>query len=401
MDIVVSRVRASPGELPVEMAERKGLGHPDTICDAIAEECSRTLCRYYLKQFGRILHHNVDKVLLRAGSARPLFGGGEVLAPIELYLAGRATSDVGGVVVPVADLVVEAARTWFGRHLHALDPDKHLRIHCLLRPGSTDLQALFGRLSTAQVPLANDSVIGVGFAPLTDLERAVMTAETCLNSAPVKAACPETGEDVKVLGIRQGPRIRLTVACAFIARHVPSLECYLERREHARLLAIKAVARGAKGKEIAAAVNTADDPAKGSVYLTVTGTSAEAGDDGHTGRGNRASGLITPYRPMSLESAPGKNPVTHPGKLYQVTARRIAETLVSEVADVRAAQVYLAGSIGCPITDPQVVDLQLGLRKGARLDPVLPKVRSLVRYEVEQLPGLWRAIVEGTVTVLE
>jgi S-adenosylmethionine synthetase len=230
------------------MAERKGLGHPDTICDAIAEECSGALCRYYLERFGQILHHNVDKVLLRGGSARAVFGGGEVLAPIEVYLAGRATAEVGGVVVPVADLVVEAAQTWFGRHLHALDPSRHLKIHCLIRPGSADLQSLFGRRSAAQVPLANDSVIGAGFAPLTDLEHAVLAVEQHLNSAPVKRDCPEVGEDIKVLGVRHGAGIRLTVACAFIARHLPGLGNYLDRREHARLLAVSAAA-GAERQE--------------------------------------------------------------------------------------------------------------------------------------------------------
>ncbi len=29
----------------VEIVERKGLGHPDTICDALAETMSRNLCR--------------------------------------------------------------------------------------------------------------------------------------------------------------------------------------------------------------------------------------------------------------------------------------------------------------------------------------------------------------------
>ncbi len=54
---------------PVEIVERKGIGHPDTMCDALAEELSRTLCRYYLDNFGLVLHHNVDKALLRGGSA--------------------------------------------------------------------------------------------------------------------------------------------------------------------------------------------------------------------------------------------------------------------------------------------------------------------------------------------
>jgi S-adenosylmethionine synthetase len=401
VEIIVRRAGDPVVEaLEVEMAERKGLGHPDSICDAIAEEFSQALCRYYLKQFGRILHHNVDKVLLRGGSARAVFGGGEVLAPIELYLAGRATSDVGGIGVPVADLAVESTRTWFSRYLHALDPQRHIEIHCLVRPGSADLQALFARRSGDEIPLANDSVIGVGFAPLNDLERAIIATEQHLNSAEVKARCPEIGEDIKILGIRRGATVRLTVACAFVARHVPSLGQYLERREHVRRLAAEAARRAAGVTKVETEVNTADDPAAGSVYLTVTGTSAEGGDDGHTGRGNRISGLITPYRPMSLESLAGKNPLTHPGKLYQIAAQHIAAALPEEITEVEAAECYLAGAIGRPITEPEVVDVQVRWRKRSRPAGIESRIRQIVRREIERLPGLWRGIVRGATDAL-
>jgi S-adenosylmethionine synthetase len=82
-----------PGHSPVEIVERKGLGHPDTICDAIAEHVCVRLCRHYLERFGTILHHNVDKLLLAAGAARPAFGGGEVTAPMEIYIGGRAAGE--------------------------------------------------------------------------------------------------------------------------------------------------------------------------------------------------------------------------------------------------------------------------------------------------------------------
>ena len=52
----------------VEVVERKGIGHPDTICDALAEEVSRALSRTYLERFGRVLHHNDDKALLCGGA---------------------------------------------------------------------------------------------------------------------------------------------------------------------------------------------------------------------------------------------------------------------------------------------------------------------------------------------
>ena len=68
-------------------------------------------------------------------------------------------------------------------------------------------------------------------------------------------------------------------------------------------------------------VNALDDPKasdESGIYLTVTGLSAEQGDDGEVGRGNRVNGLITPSRAMSLEAAAGKNAVAHVGKLYNL-----------------------------------------------------------------------------------
>ena len=91
----------------VEVVERKGAGHPDTICDALAEEFSRNLCREYLRRTGRVLHHNVDKALLCGGAARPAFGGGELLEPIEIHLAGRAVREFKGVKAPVEEIAVE------------------------------------------------------------------------------------------------------------------------------------------------------------------------------------------------------------------------------------------------------------------------------------------------------
>src|SRR5512135_1369163 len=105
MNLVATALTSMPAhELPVEIVERKGLGHPDTICDALAEEFSRALCRYYVDGFGAVLHHNVDKALLFGGATRPAFGGGEMLAPIEIYLAGRATEEFRGSHIPIGEL---------------------------------------------------------------------------------------------------------------------------------------------------------------------------------------------------------------------------------------------------------------------------------------------------------
>jgi S-adenosylmethionine synthetase len=375
------------GDLPIEIVERKGLGHPDTICDAIAEAASLALSHFYVQRFGFVLHHNVDKVLLRGGAARPAFGGGSVEAPIEVYVAGRATHAYRGVTVPVERLVVDSARGWLASHLHALDEAHHVRVHCLVRPGSQDLVDLFERQRAGAPRLANDTSLGVGFAPFTPLERAVLAAERALRDDDA----PERGEDVKVMGVRAAGHAELTVACAMVAGHLPDMPAYLAARGRAATTAARVSQTGLD--TVAVAVNTADDPEHGSVYLTVTGTSAESGDDGQTGRGNRVSGLITPARPMTLESVAGKNPITHVGKIYNVAAMRLAEALVAEMADVRGADVLMVSRIGAPIDEPQAVHVRLRTDDPRVVPGLSARAREITRAHLARIGGLWEELL--------
>lgn len=379
-------------DLPVEIVERKGLGHPDTICDALAEQFGIALSRWYLERFGFILHHNVDKALLWGGAARPAFGGGEVLEPIEIYLAGRATRSFRGVTVPVEEIARRAARDWLAASLHALDPDRHVRVHCLIRPSSPELGELF--LRRPGTALANDTSFGVGYAPLSPLESAVLAVEQALNAPGVRRDRPEVGEDVKVMGLRQGSGGELTVGCALVGRHVVGMEDYLAKKAGVHALALEAAGNGL---EFAAAVNAADGDTPDSVYLTVTGTSAEAGDDGQVGRGNRINGLITPYRPMSLEAVAGKNPVSHVGKLYNVAASRLAARLVAEIEEIEEACCFLVSRIGAPVSEPRALDVKLRLARGASLADVRQRTAEIARGELSGIGDLWRELIERPV----
>jgi S-adenosylmethionine synthetase len=399
MDLVIS-ARAGPpvAELPVEIVERKGLGHPDSICDALAEELSLALCRFYVEHFGRVLHHNVDKALLRGGAARAAFGGGEVIEPIDIYIAGRAVLDAGGTRIPIDALAVDTVRAWFRRNLRTVDPERHLRVHCLIRPGSVDLAELFARPQEGDVPLANDTSCGVGFAPLTPLEWAVLAAERALTNAAFRDRHPATGEDVKVMGVRRGRDLRLTVACAAVARHVPDMAAY--RRFKADVaVAAGAAAEAAAGCPVTVEVNTADGETPGSLYLTVTGTSAEAGDDGEVGRGNRCNGLITPYRPMTMEAAAGKNPITHVGKLYSLVAGLAADAARRDIPGLRAAECLLVSQIGHPISAPQIADFRLDLVPGVTLDSVRAPVTAVLHRELGRLGTLWRDLMAGNLAI--
>jgi S-adenosylmethionine synthetase len=397
MRLVIDSLRDHRSSGSVEVVERKGMGHPDTLCDALAERLSRALCRHYLERFGTILHHNVDKALLVGGRARVEPGGGEILEPIEIILAGRAVTQVANERIPVEEIAIEEGRQLIRESFRELDPERHVRIRCLVRPGSADLAELFGRRGGGAAQLANDSSFGVGFAPLTPLELLVLELDRELGSAQFRDREPCSGEDTKIMAVRVDGLVELTVARAMIARHVPSIDHYVSAK---RRLAeqVKALAN-ARFPEVAVSVNAADDLDRGSIYLTVTGTSAESGDDGQVGRGNRITGLITPQRPMTLEAAAGKNPVNHVGKLYNLCAQQIAERIVAETQQVDGATCVLVSCIGSPIERPQLAEVRVRCVGYSSPEQMRPSIERITRAELAALPELWKRVVRGELSV--
>lgn len=369
----------------IEVVERKGIGHPDTICDAVADGFERALARYYRDRFGQLLHHNVDKALLIAGSARPAFGGGTIVAPIEIVLGGRATSELEGQAVPIEDIAEASVRDWLRRNLHALDAERHVRVRCATRGGSSELTGLFDRGAR---PLANDTSVGVGFWPRTRLEDQVLAIEADINDPSTKARHPELGEDVKIMGVRVGDATSFTVGCAFVDRHLPDIGTYVDAKAQ---LARRIEDRVGPAELV---VNAADDLERGEIFLTVTGTSAESGDDGQVGRGNRGNGLITPFRPMTLEAIAGKNPINHVGKLYNVAATRMARALVENVDHVQRAEVCLVSRIGAPIDEPSLVGLGIDAG-GGPVGPLRAPLEAVTRASLAGLTGIWEELIDG------
>lgn len=383
-----------PGTQPFEIVERKGIGHPDTIADALAEHFSVVLSRYYLDRFGFILHHNVDKVLVLGGEARPKYGGGTVTKPIEVFLAGRATTNFKGVRVPVETLAVESSREVFRRIFRTLDPERDVKVHCLVRPGSEDLVELFERQRHNGIWLANDSSIGVGYAPLSSLERRVLEIDRALSDPVLRGVHPAFGEDTKLLAMRRHGKTELTVACAFCDRYVAGLDAYIEEKS-----ALQSILGQGENSGVAIAVNTADAPEQGSVYLTVTGTSAESGDDGEAGRGNRANGLITPGRPMTMEAVAGKNPVSHVGKIYNLVARAVAEAVILEMPEVRAAECYLVSRIGQPVKEPHFAHVRVTTHAGAGPADYALGIEGIVQRHLGELDLLRQKLLDESLAV--
>jgi S-adenosylmethionine synthetase len=382
----------------VEIVERKGIGHPDTICDALAETLSRNLCQEYQRRFGEILHHNVDKALLCGGRAVAAFGGGSIIAPISIYLAGRATAEVGGETIPIKEIAVEGSRTWLKANLHALDADHQVRIDALVQHTSQDLQGLFSRRGVRGIPLANDTSFGVGYAPLSRLEHLVLAIDEQINRRDREREMPAWGEDIKVMAVRSADEVQITVACAMIGRFLTNTDDYLEQKVLLENL-VRDLAKEHGFPACSVAVNAADIISSGSIYLTVTGTSAEAGDDGQVGRGNRVNGLITPCRPMSLEAAAGKNPVSHVGKIYNVLARDIAEVIVATIPEIEHAHCLMVSKIGAPVNLPAVVQIGIATLEDTPVAGLRARIEAVVGDRLARVPELVCGFVAGSISV--
>ena len=382
----------------VELVERKGTGHPDSICDAIMEQVSVSLCREYLNTFGGILHHNIDKGLLVAGRTAPRLGGGTVIEPMRLVFGDRATAEYRGKRIDVGAIAEAAAQDWLRQNLRFVDPDQHILFQNEIKEGSPELTDIFRR----DVIGANDTSAAVGYAPLTETERIVFATERYLNSNEFKQTFPEAGEDVKVMGYRHDRDLVLTVALAFVDRFVPDAPAYFARRQEIQVALEEYLAREQRTLDrIAINVNTLDDPARGEggMYLTVLGTSAEGGDCGQVGRGNKVNGVIALNRPMSTEAAAGKNPVSHVGKIYSLLAHRLAAEIYASVPGMREVYVWLCSQIGQPINQPLIASAQLITQQGVALSDVKPAVTSIIEHDLSTMNDFTARLARGELPV--
>lgn len=379
----------------IEIVERKGRGHPDYIADGASESVSKALSTYYLKTFGTLLHHNVDKGLVVGGKSRPFFGGGEVNEPIQIIVAGRAVTQVvkkGRIIpIPIGSITLGAIKKFLRGNFRYLNIDLHVIVNYMIKPGSLDLVKTFD--TNQKMPLANDTSFGVSYAPLSQTEKLTLETELYLNSSLLKKKMPELGEDIKVMGLRKNAHIDLTIAVPLISNLTPDLDHYISVKEEVKNRVADLATKITK-LPVDVHANTADNYDNGIFYLTVTGTSAEHGDDGNTGRGNRIHGLITPCRPMSLEATAGKNPVSHVGKIYNILAKTIANKIYNKIDGVTEVYIKLLSQIGKPIDQPMIANVEALLEKGTKLNTVKGDIKCVVNESFTNIKQVTNDILE-------
>jgi S-adenosylmethionine synthetase len=393
----VKTVIEALAEVPVaqrrmELVERKGLGHPDTICDSLAEAVAVALNRLYLAEVGSVQHYNVDKAMLVAGQCVTGFGRGEVTRPMELILGDRATFVVEGRRLPVEQTVRAAVDAWTVAHLPHVRAGRDLETRIALAPGSAELRGIFGPGSG---PVASNDTSGAsGYAPLSPTEKIVLAVEQFLNGTEFKRRFPDTGQDVKVFGLREDDRLDVTVAMPLLCPAVASEGIYFRRKQEI-LAALDERFRGAP-LQLEFRLNNLDRPGAGAdgVYMTITGTSAEDADSGEVGRGNGANGLIAFSRPSGGEAAPGKNAVAHAGKIYSVLSHRLAGLIHARHPELPQVYVHLAARIGEPVDQPWT-GIQMVLPKDMILSDIATSVREVVEVELGRLTEFRAQLARG------
>ncbi len=382
----------------IEIVERKGLGHPDYLADSIAENFSINLSKYYIEHFGRILHHNVDKLEVIGGETKPAFNGGKITKPITILFSGRATGSVDNDTIPLKEIAENSAKTWIKHNIRFLDADK-LRYLFETNNGSVNLADAFQRNGK---PGSNDTSFAVGYYPYSVLENLVLKTENYLNSKEFKSKFQFSGEDIKIMGVRIKNKIKITIAMAMVDKFISSEDDYFKKKKEVAEDALEYIknlnekleneSMINQKRKIELAINGMDKKNRGikGCYLTVTGLSAESGDDGAVGRGNRVNGLITPNRVMTLDPAAGKNPVNHIGKIYSLFSFDLSKKIYDKFGIKN--QIKMVGRIGNDLSKPLAFSLVLerNADKTQKKD-----IMAFINEELLSINEITNKIIEG------
>lgn len=374
-----------------EVVETKGKGHPDNICDTLAEKISAAYSRYCVENYGVILRHMIDKLSILGGGSKVKFGGGEMIAPIKLLINGRFTDRFKDEKIDYMTIVTKTIKEYFKELFPLLDVDKYLEIvdntHHNEGPGvvynnddttNNERKKFYEVVSKTDFSRhnnhfrCNDTSTTVSYYPMSKLERTVLEIEQTLNSNEYKEKYPWTGNDIKVMGIRKDKKVEITSCVPLISHYVKDLEDYINKlnliREDIKTIILKYFS----DNEIEIFLNTRDNYENNDMYMTLIGSAVESGDEGAVGRGNRSRGVIPFCRNFSMEAPCGKNPVYHTGKLFTAIGDTISQ-MIYEKYNIENV-VYCTSKMGDSIEEPWNVSVELNKTTTAKIKKEINKM---------------------------
>jgi S-adenosylmethionine synthetase len=399
MKIVTEGGAASPDSLSYDVAERKGIGHPDSLADLVADVFSRRYALTCLERFGAVPNHWVDKVTLVGAASHVRYGGYTVHKPVDCYLFGKVTARVGGEELALEGTFRQVVNQVLPAALGDAAVLDHARTHVnntsgtaadhdpeFYAPTSRDgLQRVLGRES-----VVNDSVICTGSSSLGIAGRAAVWLETLINATDFRARFPMVGTDVKVMVVRLGHDLDVTAAVPIRPEAVTSWDDYRDQLayvEAALAGELKAYVGENGPGHVRLRINTKDSP--GRAYLAPFGSSLGKGDCGAVGRGNRSGGVIEPLRPAGCEAPAGKNPIHHGGKIYTALARQAARRVHRELGCY--AEVTIAARNGDPLDAPAFV---LITTSGTARPAERERAEQIVTSTVRSAPGFCESFLD-------
>lgn len=364
----------SINERDVEIVERKGIGHPDDICDNIAEEISVRYSKYCLENFGHILRHMIDKISVTGGLTKVQFGGGELVTPAKIHLKGRFTDSVGDIKIPYREISEGVIYDYFKKVYNNFSKDQIVienNTHFSPGPGiifdknndSKNERKVFFLNQTKETLQyhnnglrSNDTSTVVCYYPLSDLESAILDVEKHLNSSEIKNIYPFIGTDIKIMGKREFKNISLTLCVPLISKYVENIDDYNKKIGTVKQIVKDRLNTYTSKYFIDIEINTRDRENDDDLYMTLLGSALESGDEGSVGRGNRVHGVIPFTRNFTMEAACGKNPVYHIGKIYTAFAYNISK-LIYETTGIENT-VYITSQIGKSISNPWIIYIE-------------------------------------------
>lgn len=401
MKIYIKENPVSSNQQPIEIVERKGLGHPDTVADGIAESISIEYSKYCLDNFGAILHHNVDKSIILGSQCELEYGSGELLKPFRVLLGGRMSRSFNNQDIDLNVIQSTASKTYLRRIFPRLHAEQDLVFHHFTSSNSRIPHwfnpRTFDDLPEQEKPHANDTATVVGFWPFSTLEQMVMECERYFYEFK-PTICPRfdfVGGDIKIMALRRGKDVELTLCVPFHADKIANQDKYFEHKS----LIESGLRKLLDNKfdslfNVVLHINTQDqkikrdsDDGRGR-YLTVIGSALDYGEEGISGRGNRCRGLISSMRPSTVESVYGKNPVYHVGKVYSLITNVIAKQ-IGEYFDCETT-VIITTRNGDPLYAPYNVVIETSKTVDKQV------VKEIIADQLEKRDWTTRILTEKT-----
>lgn len=378
------------------MVETKGKGHPDNICDTLAEKISANYSKYCLENYGMILRHMIDKLSILGGGTKVKFNGGEMISPIKILVNGRFTDRYNNQKIDYMKIVNEIIKKYFHELFPMIDIEKDLLIidntHHNEGPGvvynddnttKSERAKFFEVVNDEDVTKhnnhnrCNDTSTTVSYYPMSKLEKTVLNIEQLLNSNNYKKVKPWVGNDIKVMGMRKDKKIEITSCVPLISKYVRDIDDYKEKLSEIKKDIENEIKKQFKNCDVIVYLNTRDDYENNDLYMTLTGSAVESGDEGAVGRGNRSRGVIPFSRNFSMEAACGKNPVYHTGKLFTAIGDIISQKIYEKYKVENI--VYCTSKMGDSINNPWNISVELNKKLSKeQLDDINNMINKIV-----------------------